>query len=189
LARRTICQTTFRRLKIHLQANRRTPDSYPIRHGPTSKTNELTVKMMEATLSDATVGDIEGERKMGRSDEKRILIHGCIDQKSQREIRYFHQSIRTLLILCQHSTRGTPTKIEYVMIFRQATIEREIYMRIPRGFNIDEGETRDFVLKLHRNTYGQKAGKSSMERIFYANFANRSYVNVMYHVCIPMTQN
>jgi hypothetical protein len=29
-------------------------------------------------------------------------------------------------------------------------------MQIPRGFKIDEGNTRDFVLQIHRNIYGQK---------------------------------
>jgi hypothetical protein len=29
-------------------------------------------------------------------------------------------------------------------------------MQIPKGFEIEEGNTKDFVLKLHRNVYEQK---------------------------------
>jgi hypothetical protein len=45
--------------------------------------------------------------------------------------------------------------IDYVLAFPEAPVEREIFMNIPRGFKIDEGNTKDFVLKLHRNIYGQ----------------------------------
>ena len=29
-------------------------------------------------------------------------------------------------------------------------------MKIPKGFKIEEGDPNDYVLKLHRNIYGQK---------------------------------
>ena len=34
-------------------------------------------------------------------------------------------------------------------------------MKIPKGFQIDEGDSKDYVLKLHRNVYGTKnAGRT-----------------------------
>jgi hypothetical protein len=64
-------------------------------------------------------------------------------------------SIRTLLIMS--ALHGWHTRqIDYVLAFPQAPVERDIYMQIPSGFRIDDGETRDFVLKIHRNIYGQK---------------------------------
>jgi hypothetical protein len=64
-------------------------------------------------------------------------------------------SIRTLLVMS--ALHGWHTKqIDYVLAFPQAPVEREIYMQIPKGFRIAEGSTRDYVLKLHKNVYGQK---------------------------------
>ena len=50
------------------------------------------------------------------------------------------------------------TQIDYVLAFPQAPVERDIYMEIPRGFQLaDESlNPRDYVLRLHRNVYGQK---------------------------------
>eukprot|EP00980_Cylindrotheca_fusiformis_P004617 scaffold983_cov82-Cylindrotheca_fusiformis.AAC.1 len=48
------------------------------------------------------------------------------------------------------------TQIDYVLAFPQAPVDREIYMHIPKGFKIDQGNTQDYVLKLHKIVYGQK---------------------------------
>jgi hypothetical protein len=64
-------------------------------------------------------------------------------------------SIKTLLIMS--ALHGWHTKqIDYVLAFPQAPVEREIFMEIPRGFRMSDGSTKDYVLKLHRNIYGQK---------------------------------
>ena len=64
-------------------------------------------------------------------------------------------SIRTLLIVS--ALFGWHTKqIDYVLAFPQAPVGREVYMKIPGGFQIEDGDTRDYVLKLHRNVYGQR---------------------------------
>jgi len=47
-------------------------------------------------------------------------------------------------------------QIDYVLAYPQAPIEREIYMKIPRGMEIGGKDKNDYVLKLHRNIYGQK---------------------------------
>ena len=40
--------------------------------------------------------------------------------------------------------------------YPQAPIEKEMYMKIPAGVDIIEGEKADFVLRMLRNIYGQK---------------------------------
>jgi Reverse transcriptase (RNA-dependent DNA polymerase) len=64
-------------------------------------------------------------------------------------------SIRTLLILSALHKWHT-RQIDYVLAFPQAPVEREIYMQIPRGFRINEDDTRDYILQIHRDIYGQK---------------------------------
>ena len=65
-------------------------------------------------------------------------------------------SIRILLTLA--AAMGWHTKqIDYVLAFPQAPVEKEIYMRIPKGFEMEGVKDKDeYVLKLHRNVYGQK---------------------------------
>lgn len=67
-------------------------------------------------------------------------------------------SIRLLLTLAARYNWYT-VQIDYVLAFPQAPVEREIYMEVPKGFRVDrklEKESKEYVLKLHRNIYGQK---------------------------------
>jgi len=66
-------------------------------------------------------------------------------------------SIRTLLTTS--ALLGWHTRqIDYVLAFPQAPIQGEIYMKIPAGFQVEEGyNNKDYVLKLHRNVYGNRA--------------------------------
>ena len=64
-------------------------------------------------------------------------------------------SIRLLLILV--ATMGWHTQqIDYVLAFPQAPVEKEIYMKIPKGFRVTGNNHDDYVLKLNKNVYGQK---------------------------------
>ena len=47
-------------------------------------------------------------------------------------------------------------QINFVLSLPHALVEREIYMEIPKGFQIKEGNTKDRVLNLHGNVYSQK---------------------------------
>ena len=47
-------------------------------------------------------------------------------------------------------------QLDYVAAFLQAPVERDLYMKIPKGVNLINKSSEDYVLKLHKNTYGQK---------------------------------
>jgi hypothetical protein len=64
-------------------------------------------------------------------------------------------SIRMLLTLTAVHDWHTK-QLDYVLAFPQAPVEKELYMSIPKGFDIDVGRTDDYALKLHKNVYGQK---------------------------------
>jgi hypothetical protein len=65
-------------------------------------------------------------------------------------------SVRLLMALTALHDWKT-TQIDYVLAFPQAPVEKELYMKIPQGFDLGEGENpKEFVLKLHKNVYGQK---------------------------------
>jgi hypothetical protein len=59
------------------------------------------------------------------------------------------KSIRLLLIMTV--LKGWHSKqIDYVLAFPQAPVEREIYMQIPKGFQVEGKNSKDYVLKLHK---------------------------------------
>jgi Reverse transcriptase (RNA-dependent DNA polymerase) len=59
----------------------------------------------------------------------------------------------TLTLINQWATR----QIDYIQAYPQAPIERNMYMEIPKGFTITDGDPEgDYVLQLHQNIYGQK---------------------------------
>ena len=65
-------------------------------------------------------------------------------------------SVRMLLTMTALHNWHT-RQIDFVQAFAQAPIERTLYMKIPAGVTLEDDEDpRDYVLKLHRNIYGQK---------------------------------
>ena len=83
------------------------------------------------------------------------------------------KSIRLLLMMIAKN-KWHSRQIDYVLAFPQAPVEKEIYMEIPKGFqmdkdSIDEGKTsKDYVLRLNRNVYGQKQAS----RVWYQYLSN-----------------
>jgi hypothetical protein len=47
-------------------------------------------------------------------------------------------------------------QVDFVMAYPQAPIETEIYMELPQGVQTATGNSKDHVLKLLKNIYGQK---------------------------------
>ena len=86
-----------------------------------------------------------------------------LDGSRQRKGKHYNQThapvtswkfIRLLLILIvKHGWYSK--QIDYVLAFPQAPIDRELYMCIPKGFEIESAGAGEYVLKVHRNVYGQ----------------------------------
>jgi hypothetical protein len=52
-------------------------------------------------------------------------------------------------------------QLDYVLAYPQAPIDRDLYMHIPKGFEvpgcgIHEDSAHEFILKIHKNCYGGK---------------------------------
>ena len=47
-------------------------------------------------------------------------------------------------------------QIEYVLAYPNDPLEREIYIRISKGLKVVDSYTKEYVIKLHQNIYGQK---------------------------------
>ena len=61
------------------------------------------------------------------------------------------------LVLTLTAVLGWHSKqLDYVAAYPQAPVERELYMKIPAGITLRHGRHEDYILKLHKNVYGQK---------------------------------
>ena len=47
-------------------------------------------------------------------------------------------------------------QVDYVQEFSQAPIEKDFYLKVPAGFQVEDRDNNNYALKLHRNIYGQK---------------------------------
>ena len=46
--------------------------------------------------------------------------------------------------------------VEYVQAFPQAPIEKDLYIKVPAGFQVWDGDNNDYTIKIHRNIYDPK---------------------------------
>ena len=80
--------------------------------------------------------------------------HGIHYHKTYAPVASWN-SIRMLLILS--IVHGWYTKqVNYVLAYPQVPAEKPLYMKIPKGMEVREGNNEDYVLMLHQNVYGQK---------------------------------
>ena len=47
-------------------------------------------------------------------------------------------------------------QIDYVLAFTQAPVDRNLYMKISKGFELEGAKKSEYVFKIKKNTYGQK---------------------------------
>jgi hypothetical protein len=47
-------------------------------------------------------------------------------------------------------------QVDFVMAYPQAPIKMDIYMELPQGIQVTNGNSKDHDLKLLKNIYGQK---------------------------------
>ena len=80
------------------------------------------------------------------------MIKGIHYNKTYAPVTLWN-SIRIMLALT--AAYGWHTQqIDYVLAFLQAPVEKEIYMKVPKGFVISGKNLNDYVLKLNQTIYG-----------------------------------
>ncbi len=89
-----------------------------------------------------------------------LNLHGG---KQEYEMNYYETyapvvtwfSIR-LLIVIGILYGWAHRQCDFIMAYPQAPIEYDMYMELPQRIQVAEGDSRDYVLKLLKNIYGQK---------------------------------
>jgi len=95
-----------------------------------------------------------------KSHKARLNLHGG---KQVYGVNYYDTyapvvtwfAIRLMVVLAI-VTKRVLRQIDFVMAYTQAPIETDLYMEIPYGIETTTGNTRDYVLQLLANIYGQK---------------------------------
>ena len=78
-----------------------------------------------------------------------------------------------------------PTRqLDYKLAFPQAPIERELFMKISKGYVIDEGNTDDYVLQLNNNMYGQKQAGRVWNKFLIKKLTSVGFTQSKYDECV-----
>jgi hypothetical protein len=80
-------------------------------------------------------------------------------------------------------------QLDFVLAYTQADIERDLYMKLPPGFNIpgkamSEQGRKDYVLKLEKNLYGQKQAGRVWYLHWKKNLLKRGYEPSKHDECV-----
>jgi hypothetical protein len=80
-------------------------------------------------------------------------------------------------------------QIDFVLAYPQADVECKMYMKIPRGFEIDGKPNKTHVLKLLKNLYGQKqAGRVWNQHLQSTQGTHRTGVEAKQSWRMPVLQ-
>jgi hypothetical protein len=119
----------------------------------------------------------------------RLNIHGG---KQEKGINYWEtyspmvtwNSIRTFLILAILNNWHT-RQIDFVLAYPQADVECDMYMEIPRGFDLPTGENpKDYALKLKRNLYGARQASRVWAKYLTKGLIARGFVQSKVDECV-----
>jgi hypothetical protein len=91
-------------------------------------------------------------------------------------------SIRLLLTMTVVHNWKT-RQLDYVLAFPQAPVDREIYMNVPKGFEIEGGD-EEYVLQLHKNVYGQKQAGRVWNDYLRTKLVKIGFVQSKYDECV-----
>jgi len=107
-------------------------------------------------------------RRKRRIDTRKVYKHKArINLDGSRQIKGLNYwetyspvatwaSIRLILIMAITNNWQT-RQIDFVQAYTQANVECDnLYMEIPKGFELNGTNTKDYVLKVEKNIYGQK---------------------------------
>ena len=89
------------------------------------------------------------------------------------------------LIMTIAAVHRWPTKqLDYVLAFPQAPIERDLYMNIPKGYQVPGGNNKDYALKLNKNLYGKKQAGRVWNHFLVQKLESVGFRQSKYDPCI-----
>jgi hypothetical protein len=75
-------------------------------------------------------------------------------------------------------------QVDFIMAYPQASVETDIYMELPQGIKTATGNSKDHVLKLLKNIYGQKQAGSVLNSFFVDKLTSLGYTSLLIDDCV-----
>jgi hypothetical protein len=75
-------------------------------------------------------------------------------------------------------------QVDFVMAYPQALVEMDIYMELPQGIQTETGNSKDQVLKLLKNIYGQKQAGRVWNSFLMDKLTSLGYTASLIHDCV-----
>jgi hypothetical protein len=75
-------------------------------------------------------------------------------------------------------------QVDFIMAYPQAPVEMDIYMELPQGIQTETGNSKDHVLKLLKNIYGQKQAGRVWNSFLMDKLTSLGYTASLIDVCV-----
>jgi hypothetical protein len=75
-------------------------------------------------------------------------------------------------------------QVDFVMAYPQAPVETDIYMELPQGIKTATGNSKDHVLKLLKNIYGQKQAERVWNSYLVDKLTSFGYTSSLIDDCV-----
>ncbi len=75
-------------------------------------------------------------------------------------------------------------QVDFVMAYPQAPVEMDIYMELPQGIKTATGNSKDHILKLLKNIYGQKQAGRVWNSFLVDKLTSLGYTSSLIDDCI-----
>ena len=92
-------------------------------------------------------------------------------------------AIRLLLILSSIYNWHT-IQLDYVLAYPQALVERTLFMRMPKGVEVEGDNTEEHVLQIERNVYGQKQAGRVWHKHLVSKLSSIGFVQSKIDPCV-----
>ncbi len=75
-------------------------------------------------------------------------------------------------------------QVDFVMAYSQAPVEMDIYMELPQGIKTATGDSKDNVLKLLKDIYGQKQAGRVWNSFLVDKLTSLGYTSLLIDDCV-----
>jgi hypothetical protein len=75
-------------------------------------------------------------------------------------------------------------QVDFVMAYPQAPVETDIYMELPQGIKTVTGSSKDHILKLLKEIYGQKQAGRVWNSFLVDKLTSLSYTSLLIDDCV-----
>ncbi len=76
------------------------------------------------------------------------------------------------------------SQCDFIMAYPQAPIKCDMYMELPQGVQVTDGDSKDYVLKLLKNIYGQKQAGRVWNEFLVLKLSSLGYKASMIDDCV-----